>query len=146
MVASASCDLTPREIEVLRLIAGGKSSKQAAYALGLSFHTVLSHRYRIFQKLGITKTAELVIRAAQMGVIDLRASEAPPALPQRILALHQESIAEQRKLTALIEESRMIRRAARKSCQEFRAVRKDVRAAVKKIVAASRHSFNSTAA
>src|SRR5579884_2526493 len=94
-----SSHLTPREVEVLRLIASGKSSKQAAYELGMSFRTALCHRYRIFRKLGVTKAAELVRCAAQMGVIELHASpQSALPLPPRLLAMQQENTAECQKL------------------------------------------------
>src|SRR5690349_2768763 len=43
--------LTARQIQVLRLIAEGKSSKEIAAELGVAFRTAVCHRYRIFQKL-----------------------------------------------------------------------------------------------
>jgi DNA-binding NarL/FixJ family response regulator len=52
--------LTPRELDVLRLIAGSQSSREIAITLGLSIHTVETHRKHLMQKLGLRSTAELV--------------------------------------------------------------------------------------
>ncbi|GEM_PF-3383254 len=61
--------LTKREIEVLRLIAEGKSTKQAAAILGIAFRTAVCHRYRIFQKLHVHETASLVRLAVRAGLV-----------------------------------------------------------------------------
>ena len=52
--------LTPREKQMLQLIAKGKSNKEIAAMLGLSANTVAVHRANIMQALGIHNTAELV--------------------------------------------------------------------------------------
>jgi DNA-binding NarL/FixJ family response regulator len=52
--------LTPRELEVLILIAEGLSSKELADQLGVSFKTVVCHRTRIMDKLDIHNVAALV--------------------------------------------------------------------------------------
>jgi PAS domain S-box-containing protein len=61
--------LTTREIEVLTLVAEGKSTKEAATILGISYKTADSHRARIMAKLGIHETASLVRYAIRMGLI-----------------------------------------------------------------------------
>lgn len=61
--------LTKREVEVFRLIAEGKSTKQLAANLGIAFRTAVCHRYRIFQKLRIHETASLVRLAVRAGVV-----------------------------------------------------------------------------
>ena len=61
--------LTRRELEVLRLIAEGKSTKQAAAILGMAFRTAVCHRYRIFQKLHVHETASLVRLAVRAGLV-----------------------------------------------------------------------------
>lgn len=52
--------LSPAEIEVARLIADGKTTKEIATFKHLSFHTVNTHRKNIFRKLGINTSFELV--------------------------------------------------------------------------------------
>jgi two-component system response regulator NreC len=52
--------LSPRENEVLRLIALGHTSAEIAAKLQLSRRTVESHRIRIYRKLGLTTRAQLV--------------------------------------------------------------------------------------
>src|SRR5258706_2214963 len=52
--------LTPREIEVLRLIAEGYSTKEIAHRLKISFKTAVAHRTHLLQKLGIHESASLV--------------------------------------------------------------------------------------
>jgi len=61
--------LTPREREVLLLVANGASSKEIAARLGVSPRTVESHRARIMQKLGIHKAPELVRFAIREGLV-----------------------------------------------------------------------------
>lgn len=61
--------LTPREREVLQLIAEGKSTKQVAEALGITVKTAESHRSRIMFKLEIHEKAGLVRYAIKRGLI-----------------------------------------------------------------------------
>ena len=53
-------DLTPREREVLRLLAQGRVMKQVAAELGITTRTVAFHKYRVMRHLGVTSNAELV--------------------------------------------------------------------------------------
>ncbi len=61
--------LTPREIDVLRLIALGSSSKAVACKLGISFKTAHSHRHNVMGKLGMHETTALVRYAIRIGLI-----------------------------------------------------------------------------
>ena len=61
--------LTPREIQVLQLVAEGKSTKEAAALLNITFKTAESHRTRIMEKLNIHETAGLVRYAVRRGLI-----------------------------------------------------------------------------
>ena len=63
--------LTPRELEILGLIVGGKSNKEIAAELNLSANTVAVHRANIMDTLGIHKTAELVTYAIRNGLVNL---------------------------------------------------------------------------
>lgn len=61
--------LTPREIDVLRLLAGGCSYWQVAMRLGISPHTVVSHIKNAYRKLEVHTGAAAVMRAVQLGFI-----------------------------------------------------------------------------
>jgi DNA-binding NarL/FixJ family response regulator len=66
---SAEDVLTPRQIEILTLLAKGKTSKQIGFALGLSSKTIDVHRMRIMERLGIRDLASLVVYAMRKGLI-----------------------------------------------------------------------------
>jgi DNA-binding NarL/FixJ family response regulator len=61
--------LSPREREVLQLVAEGKTTKEVAVVLGVSVKTAESHRTRIMSKLGIHETANLVRYAIRHGLV-----------------------------------------------------------------------------
>jgi PAS domain S-box-containing protein len=62
--------LTERERQVLVLIAQGKSTKETASQLGISYKTADSHRSRILEKLGVHETASMVRYAIRAGLIE----------------------------------------------------------------------------
>ena len=62
--------LTPRQREVLRLLADGKRMKEIGAILGLSTRTVETHKYEMMQALGVGSTAELVRYALTHGLTD----------------------------------------------------------------------------
>ena len=64
--------LTPREREVLQLIAEGKSNKEAAASLFVSPTTIETHRARIMDKLDLHNTADIVLYAVRKGIVQLR--------------------------------------------------------------------------
>lgn len=61
--------LTPRELEVLELLASGLSNKEIAERLGVSFHTVKFHVNSILGKLGASSRTEVVALAARAGLL-----------------------------------------------------------------------------
>ncbi len=63
--------LTPREQEVMRLLAEGFSTKEAAEKLFISPKTIENHRNNIMRKLDLHSTIELIRYAAKLGVIDV---------------------------------------------------------------------------
>ena len=63
--------LTPREVEVLQLLAEGLSNKMIAARLGVSEHTVKFHVNAILTKLAAQSRTEAVVRATRMGLIIL---------------------------------------------------------------------------
>ena len=66
---SDSHKLTPRQREVLGLIAQGRTMKEIASLLGISARTAESHKYEMMEALGIQSTAELVQYAMKLGLI-----------------------------------------------------------------------------
>jgi DNA-binding CsgD family transcriptional regulator len=74
-VASASADddalLTPRELEVLTLLAEGLSNKAIARRLGISVHTAKFHVAALIDKLDAVGRTDAVAHAARRGVIHL---------------------------------------------------------------------------
>lgn len=62
-------ELTPRERQILQLIAQGKSNKDIAGLLGLSVNTVSVHRNNLMHKMKMHRTAELVLYAIRKGLI-----------------------------------------------------------------------------
>ena len=60
--------MTKREIEVVRLISGGRSNKEVANALGCSDQTVKSHKSNIMMKLGIFTSVEVGVWASKNGL------------------------------------------------------------------------------
>jgi len=61
--------LTPREREILQLVAEGKSNKDVANLLSLSVYTVETHRSNIMQKLNLKGVPELTLYAVRKGII-----------------------------------------------------------------------------
>jgi DNA-binding NarL/FixJ family response regulator len=62
-------ELTPREKEVLELVAKGNSTKQIADKLGIGTRTVESHRVNMLKKMKVSNTAELVRKAVEMKIL-----------------------------------------------------------------------------
>ncbi len=63
--------LTSRELEVLQLMAEGKSTKQIALSLDLSTKTIESHRNKVMQKIDVSNIADLTKYAIREGIISL---------------------------------------------------------------------------
>jgi DNA-binding NarL/FixJ family response regulator len=63
--------LTPRERQILQLIAEAKSTREIANLLDLSVNTVAVHRANIMERLGVHKTAELVLYAVRTGIAQI---------------------------------------------------------------------------
>jgi len=67
--ARAAGSLTPRQREVVTLLAQGRTMKEVAAALGLSPRTVETHKYQVMQEHGLQTTADLVRYALEYGLI-----------------------------------------------------------------------------
>ena len=63
--------LTPREREILKLLAEGNSVKEIAVLLGLSVKTVEAHKFNLMRKLDIHNKAQLVTYAIQKKIIKI---------------------------------------------------------------------------
>ena len=61
--------LTPREAEILQLLAEGKTNKDVAHLLNLSVYTVETHRGNILEKLNLHSVPELILYAVRKGII-----------------------------------------------------------------------------
>jgi LuxR family maltose regulon positive regulatory protein len=62
-------ELSPRELEVLRLLPSAMSQREIAAELYVSFNTVRTHTRVIFEKLGVTSRTEAVARARELGLL-----------------------------------------------------------------------------
>ena len=61
--------LTPREIEIIRLLAEGRSNKETAAALGVSTRTIESHRNHVMHKMSFTSFSELIRFAIRSNLV-----------------------------------------------------------------------------
>lgn len=66
---SGCSPLSPKELEVLQLVADGKDSREIASILYITENTVESHRSHIMRKLGATNAADMVMKAITLGLI-----------------------------------------------------------------------------
>jgi two-component system, NarL family, response regulator NreC len=72
-IVSRSSTLTPREREVVKLIAEGNSVKEIAALLGLSVKTIEAHKFNLMRKLNIHNKAQLVTYAIQKKIVKMPA-------------------------------------------------------------------------
>lgn len=68
-------DLTPREIEVLRQLALGRSNKEIADALSISDETVKTHVGHVFSKLRVENRSQAIVQALKRGLVSLEELE-----------------------------------------------------------------------
>lgn len=69
--ASGQHVLTPREREVIQLVAEGKSTKEVATALSLSVKTAETHRTNLMRKLGLHSVAAVTLYAVRNGIVQI---------------------------------------------------------------------------
>ena len=74
-VTDPAFDLTPREVEVLRLLAQRFTDAEIANQLFISYRTVTTHTARIFDKLGVENRRDAGARAARLGLIQARSQD-----------------------------------------------------------------------
>lgn len=77
--------LTPREVQILRLVAAGQGSKQMAHDLGVSIKTIECHRGSLCDKLSAHCAATLAIRAVELGLVTIAVQPAVPIRNGKIL-------------------------------------------------------------
>ena len=65
-----AASLTPREVQVVGLLASGASNKDIARALGLRPKTVMHHSVAIYRKLGVRGRTEAAVWAIHEGLVD----------------------------------------------------------------------------
>ncbi len=61
--------LTPRELEVLRLLAAGRTNRQISKELTISLSTVKTHVEHLMDKLGVSARAQAAVRAVELGLL-----------------------------------------------------------------------------
>ena len=69
--AKGARELSPRQREVLQLLAEGRTMKEVASSLNITARTVAFHKYRMMEDLGIKSTAELVQYAIKARIVSL---------------------------------------------------------------------------
>jgi DNA-binding NarL/FixJ family response regulator len=84
----ALSNLSPREREVIQLLAEGHSSKQVASRLGISSKTAETHRSNMMQKLNLHSLPELVVFAVRNGIIQVPIRGAESAIQRQTSQMH----------------------------------------------------------
>jgi DNA-binding NarL/FixJ family response regulator len=74
--STISLGLSPRQLDVLRLLAAGQSNKQISRALGVAESTIKTHLNSLFQKLGVSRRSEALLAASELGLPAARYSSA----------------------------------------------------------------------
>ncbi len=69
--SSGQCILTPREREVIQLVAEGRTTKEIATALRLSVKTAETHRTNLMRKLDLHSVADLTLYAVRNGIVQI---------------------------------------------------------------------------
>ena len=61
--------LTPRQHDILRLVASGQTNREIAEVLEISVRTVEVHRFNLMRRLNVRNVAQLLRRALQLGLL-----------------------------------------------------------------------------
>jgi NarL family two-component system response regulator LiaR len=63
--------LTPREIEIVRAYSAGYTKREVGQMFNISFHTVITHIGRVYEKTGVENKVQLVLWAVRNGLVTL---------------------------------------------------------------------------
>jgi DNA-binding CsgD family transcriptional regulator len=120
-------NVTARERQVLELILAGKSTKQLAAELGITFKTAACHRYRLLEKFGAVNTADLISRAVRLGVVNLSPANGPAPVKPDVdgAPVVPAGRAHRDRLSAAIARSALLQEQCRRTREEFAAVREE---------------------
>jgi DNA-binding NarL/FixJ family response regulator len=69
-IVEESRALTASEIEIVKMVSQGFTTKEIAFRKNISFHTVNTHRKNIFRKMEVSNVSELIMKAIKLGWID----------------------------------------------------------------------------
>lgn len=61
--------LTPRQVEILKMIAMGRTNREIAATLGLSIRTVEVHRFNLMRRLNVRNVAQLLRQSLRLGLL-----------------------------------------------------------------------------
>ena len=101
--------LTPREIEILALIAEGLTNEEIGRRLVIARGTVKAHSHNIYHKLGVTTRTQALLKAGEIGLLDAPpiTSESAPRRPAAELAPFIGRDAELARLAAMLADARI---------------------------------------
>lgn len=137
-------ELTNRELQILTLIASGKTTKQIARALDISFKTAVSHRYSAQAKLGAKNAADMICRAFRFGLIDTRREAPKPPAMAQFSGMFAEQSKVREDLRASLNQSIHLRRRSSQLLEELQTVRAQMRSLVNQLREASKVSNQTT--
>jgi DNA-binding CsgD family transcriptional regulator len=100
---TSNAPMSERELEILRLVAGGLTNQQIAYQLNISVNTVKVHLRNIFGKIGATSRTEATVYAIRTGLVNVGAS-APTGAETGVEALAASETDAMELVTALDDE------------------------------------------
>jgi DNA-binding NarL/FixJ family response regulator len=83
-LATSGLHVTKRELEILNMLAAGKTTKQTARELNIAFKTVSTHRAHLLQKFEAPNVAMLVSKAIREGYISMAPPSAGPGVTSRL--------------------------------------------------------------
>jgi DNA-binding CsgD family transcriptional regulator len=126
-------ELTNRELQILTLIASGKTTKQIARSLGISFKTAVSHRYSAQAKLGAKNAADMICRAFRYGLIEGRPEAPRTPAPTQLSDIFAIQSKVREDLRAGLIASLQLRRRSSQLLEELQAARAEMHSLVSEL-------------